>query len=128
MEHGEILTEIQVPPLPAKTGVAYAKFNVIETEMPTVSAAVAITLGSGGVCRDARIALGAAAPIPLRARKAEEVLKGKKVTGKLLHEAGVVASGEADPLSDINASAEYRRELVRAMVKKVGAEALDGVK
>lgn len=125
MKHGEMLTEIQVPPIPAKTGIAYSKFNVIDTELPTVSAAVAITLGSGeGVCKDVRIALGAAAPVPLRAKKAEEVLRGKKVTESLLKKAGEVASEEADPISDIHASAEYRRELVKVMVKRMGAEAL----
>ena len=129
LEHGELLTEIQVPALPARTGVAYTKFNVIESEMPTVSAAVSITLTSGdGVCKDIRIALGAAAPIPMRAKKAEDVLRGKKITESLLQKAGETAATEADPISDIHASAEYRRELVKVLVKRMGAEALTKAK
>jgi len=84
-----------------------------------------LTLGSGsGVCKDARIALGASAPTPMRAKKAEGVLHGKKITDTLLREAGVVASTEAEPISDIAASAEYRRELVKVLVARVGKEAL----
>jgi carbon-monoxide dehydrogenase medium subunit len=129
LEHGELLTEIQVPALPARTGVAYTKFNVIESEMATVSAAVSITLASDdGVCKDIRIALGAAAPIPMRAKKAEDVLRGKKITESLLQKAGETAATEADPISDIHASAEYRRELVKVLVKRMGAEALTKAK
>jgi carbon-monoxide dehydrogenase medium subunit len=73
---------------------------------------------------DARIVLGAAAPTPMRAKKAEKILIGKKITDNLLKEAGEIASTEAEPISDIHASAEYRRELVKVLVKRVGKEAL----
>lgn len=125
LEPGELLTEIQVPVPPPHTGSAYTKFNVIESDLATVGVAVSITLNSsGGVCRDVKIALGAAAPTPIRAKQAEEVLKGKKITDELLGEAGQIASTEAEPVSDIYASEEYRRELVKILVKRVGKEAL----
>lgn len=124
MAHDELLTGIQIPAIPAGTGVAYTKFNVIESEMPTVSAAVSITLNPDETVSDARIALGAAAPVPLRARKAEDILKGNKITAKLLKEVGEAAAEEADPISDIHASEEYRRELVKVLVKRVATEAL----
>jgi carbon-monoxide dehydrogenase medium subunit len=119
-----LLTEIQAPlPLP-HTGVAYTKFNIIESDVATVGVAVSLTLGSGKrLCEDVRIALGASAPTPLRAKKAEEVLRGKKITDGLLREAGVAASSEAEPISDMAASAEYRRELLKVMVARVGMEA-----
>jgi len=127
LKPGELLTGIQVPVPPPHTGSAYTKFNVIESDLATVGVAVSITLdASGGVCRDVRIALGAAAPTPIRARQAEEVLKGKKITDELLGEAGQIASTEAEPVSDIYASEEYRRELVKILVKRVGKEALAG--
>ena len=125
LEPGELLTEIQIPAPPPRTGTVYTKFNVIESDLATVGVAVSITLGSGdGVCQDVRIALGAAAPTPMRAKKAEAVLRGKKITDNLLKEAGEVASTEAEPLSDIQASEEYRRELVKVLVKRMGKEAL----
>jgi CO/xanthine dehydrogenase FAD-binding subunit len=125
LEAGEMLTEIQIPPAAPNTGTAYTKFNVIESDMATVGVAVSITLTSKeGTCKDARIVLGAAAPTPMRAKKAEKILIGKKITDNLLKEAGEIASTEAEPISDIHASAEYRRELVKVLVKRVGKEAL----
>ena len=124
LEPGELLTEIQVPPVPPHTGTAYAKFNVIESDIATVGVAVSLTLDSGdGLCQDVRIAVGACAPIPMRARQAEDVLRGQPITDRLLKEAGQMASQEADPISDIFASEEYRRQLVRVLVKRVGKEA-----
>jgi carbon-monoxide dehydrogenase medium subunit len=129
LEHGELLREIQVPAIPPNTGVAYTKFNVIETEMATVGVAVSITLASKeGNCKDVRIVLGNAAPKPMRAKQAEELLRGKKITDPLLQEAGEIASTEGDPISDIHASAEYRQELIKALVKRVGKEALSRAK
>lgn len=124
LEPDELLTEIQVPAVPPHTGTAYTKFNVIESDLATVGVAVSVTLDSGGeMCQDVRIVLGACAPIPLRARQAEDVLRGQPMTDRLLEEAGEVASQEADPISDISASEEYRRELVKVLVKRVGKEA-----
>jgi carbon-monoxide dehydrogenase medium subunit len=124
LEHDELLREIQVPAIPPNTGVAYTKFNVIETEMATVGVAVSVTLASKeGYCKDVRIVLGNAAPKPMRAKQAEELLRGKKITDPLLQEAGEIASTEGDPISDIHASAEYRQELVKVLVKRVGKEA-----
>jgi len=125
LEPGELLTEIVIPPVPPHTGTAYTKFNVIESDLATVGVAVSITLDSGdGICQDVRIALGASAPTPIRAKQAEAVLRGKKITDVLLKEAGEIASTEAEPISDIYASEEYRRELVEVLVKRVGKEAL----
>jgi len=122
---GELLTEIQIPAPPPRTGTVYTKFNIIESDLATVGVAVSVTLGAGdGVCQDVRIALGAAAPMAMRAKKAEAVLKGKKITDALLREAGEVASTEAEPLSDIQASEEYRRELVKVLVPRMTREAL----
>ena len=124
LEPGELLAEIQIPPVPPHTGNVYEKFNIIEGHLAIVGVAVSITLKSGnGVCDSARIALGASATTPMRAKQAEEVLRGKKITDALLKKAGQTASAEAEPISDISASDEYRRELVRVMVTRIGKEA-----
>jgi len=125
LKDGELLTEITIPAPPPRTGTAYTKFNIIESDLATASVAASVTLGSGdGVCQDVRIALGAAAPTAVRAKKAEKVLKGKKITDALLKEAGEVAATEAEPISDIYASEEYRLELVRVLVPRMTKEAL----
>ena len=124
LKPNEILTEIQIPSVPPHTGAAYDKFNIIEGTVATAGVAVSITLKSGdGVCDDVRIALGGLARIPMLAKKAENVLRGKKVTDSLIKEAGQKASAEAEPISDISASDEYRRELVKVMVARTGNEA-----
>jgi carbon-monoxide dehydrogenase medium subunit len=125
LQPDELLTEIQVPATPPHTGTAYSKFNIIESDIATVGVAVSITLASGdGKCTDTRIVLGACGPTPIRAKQAEEALRGKKITDKSLKEAGQRASQEAEPISDISASEEYRRELARVLVARVGKEAL----
>lgn len=124
LEPGELLTEISLPPVPAKTGSAYFKFNVIESDLATVSVAAKVTLDAGDTCQDICIALGASAPIPMRPKKAEALLKGKKLTDALLAKAGETAAEEAEPISDIYASEEYRRELVKVLVPRLTKEAM----
>jgi len=125
----EILAEIQIPNPPPRTGTAYTKFSLIEDDYAIVSAAVSITLSpQNNTCSNARIVLGAAAPVPMRATKAEKALVGKEIDDKLLEEVGKLASEEASPISDIHASEKYRRELVRILVKRAGKQALDRAK
>jgi carbon-monoxide dehydrogenase medium subunit len=126
LQADEILTEIQVPNPPPHTGTAYTKFTIMETDHAIVSVAVSLTLGSGdGVCGDARIVLGAAASVPMRAQKAEKVLVGKKIRDNVIEDAAQVASEESRPTSDVHGSEEYRRELVRVLVKRVAKEAIE---
>lgn len=124
LEPVELLTEIALPVVPPNTGTAYTKFNVIESDLATVGVAVTVTLGAGDSCQDIRIALGASAETPMRPKKAEAVLKGKKITDALLAQAGETAATEADPISDIYASEEYRRELIKVLVPRLTREAM----
>jgi carbon-monoxide dehydrogenase medium subunit len=125
LQHDELLTEIQVPALPPNTGVKFTKFSQIVGDYGLASVAMLITLDEKKeTCSDVRIALGGVAPAPMRAKKAEDVLKGKKINDDLLAEAGQAASEEASPTPDVQASDEYRRDLVKVLVKRVGNEAL----
>lgn len=125
IEPDEILAEIQLPPPAPNTGVVYMKFSTIEAGIKIVSTSVSITVEAGtDTCKDAVIVMSAVAPIPLNAKKAAALLKGKKVTDKLIEEAADVASAETDPTSDVHASAEYRKELVKVMVKRAAKLAL----
>ena len=129
LEYDEILTEILVPSPPPRTGTAYTKFSLLEGDFALVSAAVSVTLNlKDDTCSDVRIVLGAVAPVAMIAGKAGKALIGKEITGNLLEEAGQLASEEAKPISDIGASEEYRRELVKVLVKRVGKEALSRAK
>lgn len=128
LRHDELLTEIQVPTLPPNTGVKFTKFSQIAGDYATASVAVLITLDKNKICDNVRIALGSVAIAPMRAKKAEEILKGKKISDDLLVEAGQLASEEASPTTDAEVSEEYKRELVRVLVKRVGREALERAK
>jgi len=124
LEEGELLTEIQVPVLPTRTAMAYEKFNIIKNQQGIVSVAASITLTEDNTkCKDARIVLGAAAAIPLRATETEQMLIGKKIDTKLLELASKKASEECDPVGDIHATETYRRILVDALTKKTAQKA-----
>jgi carbon-monoxide dehydrogenase medium subunit len=126
VQPGEMLTEIQVPALPPNTGVSFTKYSQLHGDYALASAAVLITLDKNKeTCTNARIGLGGVASASLRAKKAEEILKGKKITNALLAEAAKVASGETSPVTGIEASAEYKRELAGTLVKRVGKVALE---
>ena len=75
--------------------------------------------------RDARIVLGAVAPIPLRAQLAEQALIGQRVTPALAEEAGRLAASEAQPISDVRGSAGYRRAMVALLTKRAVLQATD---
>jgi carbon-monoxide dehydrogenase medium subunit len=124
LRHDELLTEIQIPSIPPNTGVKFTKYSQIAGDYATASVAVLITLDKNEICDNVRIALGSVGIAPMRAKKAEEILKGKKISDDLLAEAGQIASEEASPTSDAEVSEEYKRELVKVLVKRVGSEAL----
>ena len=129
LEPDEMLVEIQVPPPKPHTGIAHEKLMVMQGDAGIVGAAVSITLKPGdGVCEDARIVISNAASIPLRVREAEKRLIGKVINDQFLTEAGEAASAEADPLSDVHASAEYRREMVKVFVRRAAIKALEKAK
>lgn len=129
LEPDEILTEIQLPPLVARTGVVYMKFSTIEAGIKIVSTSISMILDSDKVtCRDARIVMSAVAPVPFNARKAGELLIGKKINDDLIAEAAQLASEETNPTSDVHASVEFRREIAKVLVRRAIKEAFEKAK
>lgn len=129
LKAGEILTEIQVPNQPAHTGGAYLRLTRLSVDLAVVGVAALVTLqGKGGLCKEARIALGAVAPTPIRAKKAEGVITGKKIENGLIEEAAQIASEEARPITDVRGSAPYRTDIVRVLTKRAIGQALEQAK
>jgi aerobic carbon-monoxide dehydrogenase medium subunit len=121
----EILTEIIIPEQPS-TGSNYIKFGLRRSgALAVVGVSVAVTV-AGNVIEDATIVLGAVAPVPMRARKTEELLRGMTISDNLLKEAGVCAAAESRPISDIRGSDEYRRDMVRVFTRRALRKAIDG--
>lgn len=113
----EILTEIVIPDQPA-TGSNYYKFGLRRAgALAVVGVATSVVL-SGNKVEDLKIVLGAVAPVPMRAKWAESVLRGKEVSEDLITEAAKAAATEAKPITDMRGTAEYRRNLVGVLTRR----------
>jgi carbon-monoxide dehydrogenase medium subunit len=128
MKEGELMVEVEVPKPEGKTGGAYLKGSRTAVDLAQVGVAVMVKAGGGGEVEEVKIALGAVAPTPIRAKKAEGILKGKKADGGLIEEAAKAASEEAKPISDVRSSAYYRTEMVRVLTKRAVTLALERAK
>jgi carbon-monoxide dehydrogenase medium subunit len=112
----EILSTIEIPrPDPAARTFYYKLGKRKADAISVVSVAMKLEMNSG-VIEEARIALGAVAPVAMRARSAEEILKGERPTASLLSSAASAAASESRPIDDFRASAAYRREMVETLV------------
>jgi carbon-monoxide dehydrogenase medium subunit len=127
LEPNEIVTEMFVPGVPAGTGSAFLKAAKTADDIAKVNAAVLITV-TGKICEEARIALGSVAPTPIRVAEAEGILKGQKLDEKILATAAEAAADTVRPISDIRSTAEYRREMVRILVRDALAKAAANAK
>ncbi len=127
MEHDELILEIQVPPRPAKSATKYQKFNLLDSDMGLIGVAVTVTM-DGNKCKDARVVLGSAAPTVIRSKEAEKVLIGATLDDTVFEKAGEAAAAECSPVSDIHASEEYRRLLVKILTKRMAKAAWEQAK
>jgi CO/xanthine dehydrogenase FAD-binding subunit len=78
-------------------------------------------------CKEIRIALGVAAPTPMRARKAESLLRGKKISDELLEKVAITAAEEAQPRDSIRGEAWYRRDMIKVLVKRMAMKCIERV-
>jgi len=121
----ELLLEIFVPLLTPHTAGRYMKHSPRgPIDLAIVNITVLITMDpEKKICKDAKIVLGAVAPTPLRARKAEDILKGKSIDGTLTDRAAQTASEEAHPRhGSIRGSVEYKKEMVRVLTGRAITE------
>lgn len=125
---GEIVTAVRVPACSAGARSGYVKFCPRSAEdKPLVGVAALLLLDpASGRCLEARLALGGAAPTAIRAARAESRLRGEVLDDGAIREAAEAAAAEADPLSDLMGSADYRREMVRVWVRRLLARLSDG--
>ena len=108
LETGEIVTSIVVPTPPAGTGTAYISVSQRgQLDCSAIGLGARVTM-DGDRCTEARIVVGACAPIPMRAKAAEKMLVGQELTDDLIREAAKKTSEETSPIDDVRASAAYR--------------------
>jgi aerobic carbon-monoxide dehydrogenase medium subunit len=123
----EIITQIEIPPLPPRSGIEYIRFSSSSAvDKPAVGVAVRLTLDSGkDTVQLARIVLGCVGATPVRARGAEKMLLGKSVSAELAAEAGKSAAQECDPTADLRGSEHYKRAIVGTLVKRAAIKAYE---
>ena len=155
LEHGEILKGFVMPAFDDRTGSAYFKHTRRQAmDLPMLGVAARITIRIDGdevrcrdalctvdsisnilkrfedekiVCEDARIAMGVVAPRPMRAKKAEEAVRGKVISEDLFEQIGEIAASECQPRDSIRGEAWYRRDMVRVLTKRAMLRAVDRV-
>jgi CO/xanthine dehydrogenase FAD-binding subunit len=113
----ELLAEIWLPLSGPRTGQAFLEVARRHGDFALVAVAASVSLDAG-VLAGARIAIGGAAPTPLRATAAESAVNGERPSLDLFREAGRIAAGETEPTDDIHADAAYRREVAGTLVTR----------
>jgi len=153
LKKGEIVTEFVIPkPLP-NTGSAYWKHQRrLALDLPILGVSTLLTLDKSTVscsdmlcttspissilhtmeqdqliCKEVRIALGVAAPVPIRVAKAENLLRGKKISDELLEEVAETAVKEAQPRDTIRGEAWYRSDMIKVLVKRMAMKSIERV-
>lgn len=121
--NNEILTEIKILPQKRPSGTAFRKLGRSSEDLAKVNCAVNIMIANGK-CEDVRIALGAVAPMPIRAKKVEEALRGQKVNSKAIGGALGKVAEDIAPITDVRSSAEYRTYVSRILIGRVVDEAM----
>jgi carbon-monoxide dehydrogenase medium subunit len=125
LKEEELVTEIHVPTLAPGTKGGYQKFAIRERlDYATVSAAVVMVIDKG-ICKDIKIGLGGVTFLTMRAKRAEEALRGKPITDSLIEKAAQVASKDGKTGRDIFFPEEYKKELLKVMVERAMKQALN---
>ncbi len=115
----ELLVEIVVPKANLHKPAHFLKTGLRKGQaLALVNAASSLWIDARNTCREVRIALGAVAPTVVRARSAEAFLEGRAASAENFAEAGRLAVEDARPISDMRASAEYRRDLVAVLARR----------
>ena len=153
LKPGELVQELLIPKLLPNTGSAYYKLQRrLALDLPILGVSVLLSLDKNKVtcsdmlctaspissilhkmeedeiiCKEVRIALGVVAPTPLRAVKAEALLRGKKLSDELLEEVAETAAKEAQPRDSVRSEAWYRRDMIKVLVKRMAMKSIERV-
>jgi len=124
MERKEVFTELKVPVPKPNSMTIYKKISPrSKVDIAIVNVGVMVQL-DGDSFKDMNIFLGAVAPIPVRAKEAEKVAKGAKVSEDIIYKIGKAASDGASPITDVRSSKEYRKLMVEILTRRAIFEAV----
>jgi carbon-monoxide dehydrogenase medium subunit len=123
----ELLYAVEIPTLPGRASAVYLKHAISAEDLAIAGVAVVLIPDEqhSRKAREIRIGLGGVASVPLRASKAESAVRGAVLNDAAIREAGEIAASEADPMTDPHASAEYRRKMVKVLVRRAILAAIE---
>jgi len=128
VQPGEILTSVMVPHAPAGSGSVYLKFLPrTADDYGTVNVAAVVSKEQDGTCKDVRIVLGAAGVTPIRAKDAEDALRGKPLTDENIRAAAALVKDAVDPLEDFRGSAEYKTDMAEVFARRAVEQAMAAI-
>ena len=128
VQPGEILTNVMVPHAPAGSGSVYLKFLPrTADDYGTVNVAAVVSKEQDGMCKDVRIVLGAAGVTPIRAKDAEDALRGKPLTDENVRAAAVLVKDAVDPLEDFRGSADYKTDMAEVFARRAVEQAMAAI-
>lgn len=128
VQPGEILTSVLVPHAPAGSGSVYLKFLPrTADDYGTVNVAAVVSKEQDGTCKDVRIVLGAAGVTPIRAKDAEDALRGKPLTDENIRAAAALVKDAVDPLEDFRGSAEYKTDMAEVFARRAVEQAMAAI-
>lgn len=120
LEPGELLTSIEIPPPPARTGYAFDEISRRHGDFALAGVAAAVTLDEGGRCTEARVALFGVGDRPLVAEQAARILSGERASPEVIRAAAEASAAEdVAPPDDVHASSRYRRHLALVLMRRV---------
>lgn len=115
MNKGELLTAINVPLPPQGSGTSYQHISARGKVDISAVGVGAMLIMNNDICEDARIFLGAVAAVPMMAVNAQNILRGSRITEEIIQNAGLEASKECSPITDMRATSEYRKLMVAVL-------------
>ena len=122
----ELLVEIVIPPMPARSGVAFDEVARRPGDYAMVGVAAIVILDAAGRCADARLVYLSVGEGPVPALRAVAALRGQPPSPELIAQAAeIAAADDIDPTADIHASAAYRRQLARVLARRTLTRAFE---
>jgi aerobic carbon-monoxide dehydrogenase medium subunit len=127
LQHDEILTEIRIPIPPPRSGGAYVKLERKVGDFATVAVAAHVILNDQGACQKVGIGLTNVGPTPIKASRAEDFLRGKKLDEASIGQAAQLAADESEPSADLRGPVEYKKGLVKELTKRALSRAVERI-
>ena len=124
LARGELVLEFRLPPRPARASDAYLRF-IPRTEMDiaVVGCGVSVALNAQGVCTQARVSLGAVAPVPLLVSAGAEALVGSRLDDAARARLDAAAQAACQPITDKRGTIEYRTKVAGVLARRAAAVA-----